>query len=304
MPRASTSSSRSSSKNSPRPNPMSSTGIATHEAGREVAVTARDVVRVAAEVRVERVGLVPGVEPRARNTRRDLGQARAAVCCICACSSRELQLQIVELLDHAVVVRVGEHVRRLRHERDRARDPVRLVLRLLEHALDLATDALGDGAVHRRAAGQPALDGRWRRAGTRSDRGRSTAWSSSASRNEGVGARSPVTRAKCPSSSLRDRAGTRRRAGGARPGPAASREGGRDRAGSGRARTSCWSSATASNVAASGRNGRMPDADRLPDGYGRIARSTAKLNPPSAGADARPARRRTRRPDRCGRATK
>ncbi len=67
-------------------------------------------------------------------------------------------MEIVELLDHTRVVRVGEHVRGLGHQCDRARDPVRLILRLFEHALDLASDTLGDRAVHRRSAGQPALD--------------------------------------------------------------------------------------------------------------------------------------------------
>ena len=45
-------------------------------------------------------------------------------------------------------------------ERDRAHDAVRLVLRLLEHALDLAADALGDSrgaASNRRAAGSSVL---------------------------------------------------------------------------------------------------------------------------------------------------
>ena len=70
---------------------------------------------------------------------------------------RELELQVVELLDDAGVVRVGEHVRRARHQRDRADDPVRLVLRLLEHALDLTADAFRDRPVQRRAARYAAV---------------------------------------------------------------------------------------------------------------------------------------------------
>ena len=69
----------------------------------------------------------------------------------------EPELQVVELLDDAGVVRVGEHVGGLRHQRDRARDAVRLVLRLFEDALDLAADDLRDRAVQRGARREPAL---------------------------------------------------------------------------------------------------------------------------------------------------
>ena len=90
---------------------------------------------------------MPAPGTRAATSRHADRAAAAAASCSCA----SCELQVVELLDHARVVRVGEQVRRLRHQRDRARDAVRLVLRLLEHALDLTADALRDRPVQRRA---------------------------------------------------------------------------------------------------------------------------------------------------------
>ncbi len=130
-------------------------GRATHESGREVAVAVGDVVGVAAEVRIERVGGVPRFDPGSGHAGRDLGDPRQQHLQP-GLLLGELELEVVELLENVRVVRVGEHVRRPRHQCDRANYSVRLILSLLEHALDLAAHALGHDPVHFRPARNPA----------------------------------------------------------------------------------------------------------------------------------------------------
>src|SRR5262245_9567290 len=127
---------------------------ASGEAGGQIAVALGDVVGVAAEVRVERVGVVPRIESRSRYPRDDLLEAREHAL-HAGVLLGELRLQVVELLEHALVVDVGDHVRRAHDQRDRAGDALRLLLRLVEHALHLAADALRERAVHQRTAGDP-----------------------------------------------------------------------------------------------------------------------------------------------------
>jgi hypothetical protein len=69
----------------------------------------------------------------------------------------EAQLQIVELLDHLAVARVGERARDVDDQPDGTRDKPRLFLRLREHTVDLAADGLADRAMRGRAAGKAAF---------------------------------------------------------------------------------------------------------------------------------------------------
>src|SRR5206468_1633079 len=80
--------------------------IAADEAIGEVAVTAGDVVSIASEVRVEGVGLVPRVDSGTRDACRDVGHANHQLL-QSIILLRELELQVVELLNDARVVRVG-----------------------------------------------------------------------------------------------------------------------------------------------------------------------------------------------------
>ena len=94
-----------------------------HEALREIAVPGGDVVGRTAEVRVERVRAVPRVDAGSGNTRHDLGELHEERLHLLLLL-RELDLQVVELLENPRVVRLREHVRRLGHQRDSAHDPM------------------------------------------------------------------------------------------------------------------------------------------------------------------------------------
>ena len=230
----------SSSRNSPRPKPMSSTGLAARRSAPRDRGSGSVMSSAAPrKCALNASALVPGVEARAGNARRRPRTARTSDLLQLRLLLGELELQIVELLDHARVVRVGEHVR---------------------GAAPSARSCARRGATGPASArARPGSGGRrpWRSRGAASSRpgsrlsvliasrryskcsSSSSACSSSASRNDGVGGRSPVTtRRSARRDRLRARAGTRRRAGAARRGRAASRAGARDQAGSGRARTS------------------------------------------------------------------
>ena len=122
--------------------------IAPHELLGDTAVPVVHVDFVAAEVRGERVGAVPRVDRDSRDPGGDVLDARGHVVEL-ALLFGEAHAEVVELLQHALVVFVGEQVRDVAEQRHRG--------------AELGVTALAPGRGRLGSGGRPP----WRSAGAR-----------------------------------------------------------------------------------------------------------------------------------------
>ena len=287
MPSASTSRSRSSSRNSPRPKPMSSTGIAPDEARREVAVALGDVVADAPEVRVERIGARTTGRRPAPGTRADdlveRGRASAAAAPVPprarSCRSSSCWRTRVSYASASMFVAraISAIVRATRCDWSCACSSTPWIWRPTPFAIArCSAEPAGDATVGADDVA-PVLEvlelvdrllelGEQERRRRRRDR-RSAARSARRAAASRPGGYSPSARRR--STRSRSVASSRSRSGG------------------------LWSDEDADCSSATPPNvpWRPPEPDRSgqtvrPNAQGRTARSTAKLKPPSAGADA------------------